>query len=207
MNPVTIAMTSTVYIGMAVTSHEPSELRSAEFTDVSTSGTVTGVWQLATIGVDMPAGNTPQPIYVVLEDSTGASKMVQHDSSYATGLAGWNEWNVELSEFAPVNLSSIKKMYIGVGNRITPSVGGTGDLFIDDIRVHPPRCVPSLAQPENDLSGNCIVDLLDVEIMAGEWLNSAAGLAADLDADDDVDFADYADLAGTWLDEMLWPAP
>jgi hypothetical protein len=198
-------MGATIYVGMAVTSHDAATTRLAEFSDVSISGTVTGIWQVAEIGLDQPEGNNPQGMYVALEDSTGTSKMVLHDSSSATGLGDWNEWNIELTEFAPVNLSSIRKLYIGVGNRITPSVGGTGDLFIDDIRLYRPRCVPSLAQPDNDLSGDCIVDLLDVEIMAGEWLNSAAGLAADLDADDDVDFADYADLADTWLDESLWP--
>jgi hypothetical protein len=134
--------------------------------------------------------------------------MVLHDSPNATGLSGWNEWNIELSEFAPVSLSSIRKMYIGVGNRVTPSIGGTGDLFIDDIRLYRPRCVPDeLTLSAADLNSDCVVDYLDVEIMTGDWLNSAAGLAGDLDADDDVDFADYAALADAWLDETLWPAP
>jgi hypothetical protein len=180
----------------------------AEFSDVSTSGTVTGVWQVADIGVEQPAGNTPQSMYVALEDSTGTSKMVPHDSPGATGLSGWNEWNIELTEFAPVNLSSIRKVYIGVGNRVTPSIGGTGDLFVDDIRLYQSRCVPDeLTLSAADLNSDCVVDYLDVEIMTGDWLGSAAGLAGDLDADDDVDFADYAALADAWLDEVSWPAP
>jgi hypothetical protein len=132
--------------------------------------------------------------------------MVLHDNPGATGLGDWNEWNIELAEFAPVNLSSIRKIYIGVGNRVTPSVGGTGDLFIDDIRLYRPRCVPDeLTLSAADLNRDCVVDYGDVEIMTGDWLSSAVGLAADLDADDDVDFADYAELADTWLDESLWP--
>jgi hypothetical protein len=41
--------------------------------------------------------------------------------------------------------------------------------------------------------------------MADDWLESAAGLAADLNADSTVDFKDYTVLADQWLDELLWP--
>jgi len=41
------------------------------------------------------------------------------------------------SEFtaAGVNLARVKKMYLGLGNRTSPAAGGTGRIFIDDIRV------------------------------------------------------------------------
>jgi len=63
-------------------------------------------------------------------------------------------------------------MYIGLGNRVSPQAGGTGTIFIDDIRVYPARCVPSLGKPAADLSGNCIVDHADVEIISDQWLDS-----------------------------------
>ncbi|UCG60006.1 MAG: hypothetical protein JSU70_10885 [Phycisphaerales bacterium] len=207
-NPMDVMMGGTVLVGLAVTSHDAATMRGAEFTNVSTVGSVMGAWQVADVGVQQPAGNTPQGMYVALEDSTGTSKMVPHGNTGATALGGWNEWNIDLSEFEPVNLSSIRKMYIGVGNRLAPSIGGTGDLFIDDIRLYRPRCVPSeLTLSDADLNSDCVVDYRDLEIMTGDWLSSAAGLAGDLDADDDVDSVDYAALADAWLEEMLWPAP
>lgn len=36
---------------------------------------------------------------------------------------------------AGVNLARVKKMYLGLGNRTSPAAGGTGRIFIDDIRV------------------------------------------------------------------------
>ncbi|UCG57143.1 MAG: hypothetical protein JSU70_20040 [Phycisphaerales bacterium] len=149
--------------------------------------------------------NAPGPLYVGLQDSAGTRKDVSQTDPTLVQQGRWQQWNIELTEFTGVSLATIKKVYIGVGNRISPVVGGTGSLFIDGIGVHPPRCVASLLQPENDLNDDCIVDYADLVIMAGEWLGSGAGLTADLDADDDVDFGDYADLADSWLDEALWP--
>ena len=42
-----------------------------------------------------------------------------------------------MSEFTAqgVNVAGVTTMYIGVGDRNAPKAGGTGSLFIDDIRV------------------------------------------------------------------------
>jgi hypothetical protein len=37
--------------------------------------------------------------------------------------------------FRSVNLGSVKKMIIGVGDRSVPKAGGSGKLYIDDIRL------------------------------------------------------------------------
>jgi len=50
-----------------------------------------------------------------------------------------------------------------------------------------------------------VVDMADLEIMAGDWLAADPTLGADLNADSTVDFKDYAALADRWLDEQLWP--
>jgi hypothetical protein len=54
---------------------------------------------------------------------------------------------IDLAEFSNqgVNLTGIKKVMIGVGNRSNPIAGGSGQLFFDDIRV----CGPSTAVPGN----------------------------------------------------------
>jgi len=151
--------------------------------------------------------NAAEQLYVALEDNAGHVKVVNYPDIEAVQKVGWQEWNIELTQFsaAGVNLAAVKKMYIGLGNRSSPTVGGTGTIYVDDIRVYPSRCVASMGKPAADLSGNCVVDYADLVIVAGEWLGSGAGLAADLDRDGNVDLADYAKLADMWLEEILWP--
>jgi hypothetical protein len=153
------------------------------------------------------ATNSAEQLYVALEDNAGHIEVVNHPELEAVQVADWQEWNIELTQFstAGVNLAAVKKMYIGLGNRTSPMAGGTGTIFIDDIGVYPSRCIPSKGKPAADVSGNCVVDYADLEIMAGEWLTGAAGLTADLDADSDVDFGDYAELADAWLEQAFWP--
>jgi hypothetical protein len=69
-----------------------------------------------------------------------------------------------------VNLAAVKKMYIGLGNRTSPKAGGTGTIYIDDIRLHTPRCIPSKAKPAASFNDDCVVDSLDLQIMADDWL-------------------------------------
>ena len=118
--------------------------------------------------------NAPEGLYVALEDNAAHVKVVNYPDPEAVQAAGWQEWNIELSQFsaAGVNLKAVKKMYIGLGNRSSPKLGGTGTIFIDDIRVYPSRCVPSMGKPAADLSGNCVVDAADVDILANLWLDT-----------------------------------
>jgi len=118
--------------------------------------------------------NAAEQLYVALEDNAGHVKVVSYPDVEAVQKAAWQEWNIELTQFsgAGVNLKAIKKMYIGLGNRTSPKAGGTGTIYIDDIRVYASRCVPSMGKPAADLSGNCIVDEADVEILANLWLDS-----------------------------------
>jgi hypothetical protein len=135
---------------------------------------------------------------------------VNYSDIGAVQRTAWQEWNIEMTQFsaAGVNLAAVKKMYIGLGNRISPTAGGTGTIYIDDIGIYPSRCVDGKPIPAADLSGNCVVDYLDLDIMAGQWLRMippATALSADLNADKKVDLKDYAILADTWLEELLWP--
>jgi hypothetical protein len=107
---------------------------------------------------------------VALEDSTGTVKDVPHSDPNAVQLNTWQEWNIDLADFAPVDLTKVKKMYIGVGNRNAPTLGGGGMLYIDDIRLYAPRCMPLIAKPAGDFNNNCIVDYPDLEILANNWL-------------------------------------
>ena len=165
-------MSNNVYIGLALTSHntDPTVVCTAEFSDVTMTGTVTGQWQSQDIGI---ASNDAEQLYVAVEDSTGTVKDVPHPDPNAVLLDTWQEWNIDLADFAPVNLQSVKKMYIGVGNRNTPAPGGGGMLYIDDIRLYAPRCFPALAKSAADFNSNCVVDYPDLKILTNDWLFAA----------------------------------
>ena len=59
--------------------------------------------------------------------------MVSNPNTAAITSPGWTEWRIPFSEFTGVNLGRIQTMYIGVGNRTSPTAGGSGLVFIDDI--------------------------------------------------------------------------
>jgi len=58
----------------------------------------------------------------------------------------------------------------------------------------PAECVSS---PDGDINGDCVVDYLDVQQMANEWL-AGNDPNSDLDDDNDVDFRDFGILANQW---------
>ena len=101
-----ITMTPDVFIGLAVTSHNTGMQTSAEFSGVATTGSVTGQWQNAEIGVAQPS-NDPAPLYVAVEDKAGHKKLVVHPSPEAVTTVAWQEWRIPFSEFtsAGVNLT------------------------------------------------------------------------------------------------------
>jgi len=130
-----VLMSGSIYIGLCLTSHDAALVTTSKFSGVAaTNGT--GSWQMAEVGVDHP-GNSPQPLYVVVEDSAGKSKTVTNSDPLAVNVTEWTPWSIPLSEFtsAGVSLSKVKKMTIGVGNRNSPAQDGAGLIYIDDIRV------------------------------------------------------------------------
>ena len=128
---VTLAMTDPVLIGLALTSHNVNQATSAEFSNVSTTGNVTGAWQIAEIGATQPTGNDAEPVYVAVEDSAGNVAVVT--DSDAAVRSRWTEWLIPFSDLAGINLNNVRTIYIGVGDRDNPSAGGVGTIFVDDV--------------------------------------------------------------------------
>jgi len=86
---------------------------------------------------DQP-GNDPAPLYVAVEDSAGHIAVVVHPDPDAAVSTQWQAWSIRFSDLAGVNLSGVKKVYIGVGDRDNPAAGGAGVIYIDDIQIgHP----------------------------------------------------------------------
>jgi hypothetical protein len=136
-NPQGIAMASTVYVGLAVASNNAAAGACiGQFSDVVTTGTVTGQWIAANVGPN-PA-NDPAGLYVVVEDKAGKTKTVTHPDLAATTASTWTQWRITLSDLAGINLAAVKKLTVGVGDRANPKAGAAGMLYIDDIGLgHP----------------------------------------------------------------------
>jgi regulation of enolase protein 1 (concanavalin A-like superfamily) len=141
-NPQTIAMTGTVLIGLAVTSHNTNAETTAQFSNVSMTGSVTASWEVQAIG-PVQRVNDAAGMYVAVQDSAGKIKVVTHPDPAATLLTTWQQWRIPLSDLssAGVKLTGVKKMTIGVGDRSSPKAGGTGLVYLDDIGVGHPAAV------------------------------------------------------------------
>ena len=86
------------------------------------------------------AGNRLDRLYIALEDKAGKVGVAVSPDSDRLTKSRWTEWRIPLSTFtdAGVNLTVVKKMTIGVGDRNGAKPGGAGRLFIDDIAVVKP---------------------------------------------------------------------
>jgi len=134
-NPQAITMTSTVGIGLAVTSHVTGIPAGAEFSGIEITGDVSDSWQSVSLGVEQPAGNLPDTLYVRLEDSGGGKATAINSDPFAAAVGEWRPWLIPLSAFtsAGVETNSITRMVIGVGDKDKPASKATGLLYIDDI--------------------------------------------------------------------------
>jgi hypothetical protein len=127
-----ITMLMDVYVGLCVTSRNVNATCTAEFSnvDIAPTSSVTGDWKSQDIGIEY---NNPEQLYVALQDSFNNSAVVEYSDPAATTITAWTEWKIPLSAFNGVNLQSITKLSIGVGDRAATQPGGVGDLYIDDI--------------------------------------------------------------------------
>jgi len=75
---------------------------------------------------------------VAVEDSAGHVKLLTYPDPAAVQASDWQKWMIPLSDLAGVNLASVKKLMIGVGDRNKPTAGGKGVIYLDDIGIgHP----------------------------------------------------------------------
>jgi len=80
--------------------------------------------------------NAAELLYVALDGSA----VVSHDNPDAAQIATWTQWNIDLQAFADqgVNLANVNTIAIGLGNKKNPVAGGSGTIYIDDIRLYRP---------------------------------------------------------------------
>ncbi len=173
-SPANIQMASTVYIGLAVTSHNADATCEAVFTDVTTTGNVTGQWANQDIGI---ASNDPEPLYMALTDSAGNTGIVENEDPAAAQASEWTPWPVDLAAFADqgVNIGAVKEITLGAGSRTAPTAGGSGKLFFDDIAIGNPV---ELGEPMNLLTNGGFED--GVLEPWGFWGDASAEIVQEL---------------------------
>jgi hypothetical protein len=138
-NLVQVRMDMPVYIGLAVTSHNPALTCEAKFSHVSFPNTSVGPqWTDQDVGM---LSNDAQPMYVIVEDSSGTAASVYHNDPNATQIDTWTQWDIALKEFGDggVVLTDVSKLTIGFGGADNPQPGGSGLVYFDDIRLYLPR--------------------------------------------------------------------
>jgi len=88
--------------------------------------------------------NAAESMYVAVANATGPTAVVYHDNPDAVLIDAWTEWNIDLEEISNqgVVLTNVDSFSIGFGNRSNPQVGGSGMVFIDDIRLYRPATEP-----------------------------------------------------------------
>ena len=138
-DPQYISMSSSVHIGLALTSHNNAATCQAMFSNVTITGTAGPQWTNQDVGI---TSNDPEPMYVALSNRMGTPAVVVHDDPAATTIDTWTEWVIPLQIFAEqgIDLTDIDKIAIGMetkGNVTVP--GGFGKMYFDDIRLYRPR--------------------------------------------------------------------
>lgn len=113
------------------------------------------------------AANTTEQMYVRLQDvnTDSAVKVVTEPNIVQTSQ--WIELGFPLSDFMGLDLTQISKLTIGVGAPDASSPTGQGTIRIDNIRLDRQQCafIPA------NLVSDCMIDLLDFEVIASQWLD------------------------------------
>ena len=134
-----IQMSSLVYIGLAVTSHDAALTCQAVFTNVTTTGNVGPQWANQDIGIE---SNAAEPLYVAVSNTAGQPAVVVHDDPAAANIDTWTEWVIPLQALADqgIVLTNVDRIAIGLGTKGNMTIpGGSGKMYFDDIRLNQPR--------------------------------------------------------------------
>jgi hypothetical protein len=133
-----LQMATNVYIGLVVTAHNAAATCEAVFSNVTTTGNVTGQWANQDVGIE---SNDAEPLYVAVSNSTGAPAVIVNDDPSAAQIDTWTQWIIPLQAIADqgIILTNVDKIAIGLGTQGNTTVpGGKGKMYIDDIRLLQP---------------------------------------------------------------------
>ena len=129
----TVSMSSPVYIGLALTSHDAALTCETKFSNVSFPDTNVGLQWDGHQDIGM-ISNEAEPLYVAVSNASGTTATVFHDDPDAALINAWTQWSINLSDFADqgVDLAAVDAIAIGLGD----GGSGGGTMFFDDIRLY-----------------------------------------------------------------------
>ena len=137
-----------------------------------------------------------QPMSVFVSDGVDTGTVKYDDpNDLIRGRDGWQEWNIELQDFADagVDMTNVTEMGIVIGDG---NEAGDGYVYFDDITIWSARCVPDYSFPLGDFTGDCSVDYFDIDTISRDWLLSGYDVVATEPSD--------ANLVGHWpLDDNI----
>ena len=84
--------------------------------------------------------NAAEPLYVAISNAGGAPAVVAYDDPDVAATRTWTEFVVPLQAFGDqgIDLTNVDKIAIGAGSKGGASAGGSGTMYIDDIRLCQP---------------------------------------------------------------------
>jgi hypothetical protein len=84
--------------------------------------------------------NAADPFYVAVSNASGAPAVAVNTDPAAAQVNTWTQWIMPLQTFANqgINLLNVNKIAIGLGSTGGASAGGSGTMYIDDIRLYRP---------------------------------------------------------------------
>jgi hypothetical protein len=100
--------------------------------------TTAGIGELSLWFRGAPA-NAADPLYLAISNAVVGPGVEALDDPAAATVGVWTEWRVPLQTFADqgINLTNVDKLAIGLGSKSGMAVsGGSGTLYIDDIRLY-----------------------------------------------------------------------
>ena len=88
------------------------------------------------------SSNAPEPLYAAIANSTGSPGIAAHDDPSAATAGTWRQWRIALQAFADqgIDVTNVDKIAIGLGTTSgMTGAGGSGTIYIDDIRLYRPE--------------------------------------------------------------------
>ncbi len=87
------------------------------------------------------SANAAEPLYVSVANAAGSPAIVAQDDANAAQARSWTQWVIPLQTFADkgINLTNVDKIAVGLGTKAgMAGPGGSGTMYIDDIRLYKP---------------------------------------------------------------------
>jgi len=86
------------------------------------------------------SANAAEPLYVAVSNAAGAPAVVAQGDPGAATTTTWTQWVIPLQAVADqgISLINVDKFAIGVGSKGGAAAGGSGTLYVDDIRLTRP---------------------------------------------------------------------